>query len=139
MTYNTNINFDFNIIDIKINNDDIDMNKLIWRCILNYIKGENNFKIMDILNKDDVKSALLELLNNNIMCEFDKINDNKLNIEITGIQSHSNELILEALVDDLDTYTMCFGILPKYNLEPNERFEQWYKRNIIKNPNLNDL
>ncbi len=132
--------FDIKVNNIKINNDDINSNKIIWRCLLNYIKGENSCKIMDILTINELKNTILELIWNNIICEFSNITEEtKLNIEITGIQCHSNEFILETLVDDENTYTMCFGILPRYNLEPNKRFEQWYKRNIINNKHSNNF
>jgi hypothetical protein len=122
---------------ILINKDNIETYKLVWKYLLTYI--DNAFKYDMIELKSKIKDIIINILWENIYCEFNNISENtKFSIEITGVQCYSNnEYILEGLVDNNIHYTMCFGNLKiDNNIEINyKKFENWYQKNKVININ----
>jgi len=129
-----------NNINISINNDNYEENKLIWKCIYNYDNNynyynDNDNRLLNLYNIFDIieiKNKIIQIIGDEIISEFNDINYNSIiNINILRIKKYSEELILETLVQHNNDYSMCCASLPLDLLDnDNDKFEEWYLNNI---------
>lgn len=125
---------------IQIDTFNINDNKNIWKGLYNYIRGyynNNNF----MLSSEEIINAIINLFWDSIYQEYNNLTINtRFKILLTGIQSYSDELILECLIEVNGIYTMLFSKLPTYNNElMNEWFDEWYNIYIYNNEHTNSF
>jgi len=127
--------------NVKIDTSNINDNKNIWKGLYNYIRGYYNNNNYPMLSSEDIINAIIDLFWDSIYQEYNNLTMNtQFKILLTGVQSYSDELILECLIEINGIYTMLFSELPTYDNElMNEWFDEWYNIYIYNNEHTNSF